>query len=471
MIGHGFCIFKSNAECFFDKKQEGFYAKSLKTKRMDFLSQIKSTITDNTIANLTTFLGEETSAVNSGFSLCANTFIAGLLKYAHSDVELKNIIKVLNDGGHTGDILDNVEAFTNDFEKTQLLATIGGNISNHFLGNKVPLLVEKIAGIAEVRKTTANSLLSLSAPIVLGFIGKLIKDENFDVAGLRNYFKEINDNVVNALPPAINNIFQFKKISYQPTSPLVDEKHINNSNRTPKKTNWGLILPWIILALAGLSVLYYAKFENKSENTSEIIKPLQKDSAAEELRPEDFIPEPSSNQTNQKNIVPAPETSDLKNDNKDTLPTTIPDSKKQTENLKSEKIQQQKPKLNISKDDAEVSEKSTKSSFQQKTNTQKNVTQNSTPKGWDTFSLGIFKNKSAEITNKAAINSLINQLKNSSKTIKISPLNAGNRTLSGDRAYALREMLIENGIPEYQIKISSSLAGSNTNGIVFKIQN
>jgi flagellar motor protein MotB len=438
---------------------------------MDFLSQIKSTITENTIANLTTFLGEETSAVNSGFSLCANTFIAGLLKYAQSEIELKNLIKVLNDGGHTGDILNNFEGFTDDFEKTQLLVTIGSNISNHFLGNKGPLLIDKIAGISDVRKTSANSLLSLSAPIVLGYIGKLIKDENFDISGLRNYFKAINDNVINALPPAINNVFQFKKITYQPTSPSVGEKHLNNLNVNAKKTNWGLIIPWVILAMAGLSVLYYAKFGNNSDKPNSILTPFHKDSTAEVLRPEDFIPDPIAKQTYQKNIVPLPETSELKKDENDTFPAIIPESKKQTEVLNSEKTKQQKIKLNISKEEVALSEKSTKSSFQQKSNTQKNLNQNITPEGWDTFSLYVFKNNSAEIIHNSPVNSLISQLKNSSKTIKISPLITGNRTLSGDRAYALREMLIENGIPEYQIKISPSLTGSNTNGIVFKIQN
>lgn len=113
---------------------------------MDFLSKIKRTISTQTVENLANFLGEKTTDVDSSLGLSLNTFMAGLLKYAHSDVEVKNIINILNDGGHTGDILNNLEPFTNNFEKTQLLVTIGNNISAHFLGNKVPNLVEKISG-------------------------------------------------------------------------------------------------------------------------------------------------------------------------------------------------------------------------------------------------------------------------------------------------------------------------------------
>ena len=273
---------------------------------MDFLSQIKSNVTDNTISNLAAFLGEENSAVASGFSLCTNSFVAGLLKYAHSDVELKNIINILNDGGHTGDILNNIESFSGNFEKTQLLVTIGNNIVNHFLGNKVPLLVEKISGISEIKKTSANSLLSLSAPVVLGYIGKLMKDNNFDIAGLRNHFREINDTVINILPPAINNIFQFKKISSQPSSKVVIEKTKKERASTSKKSNWSLILPWVFLAIAGLSVFYYAKFGNKNDKNKGVITPTYKDSTAEDLRPEDFMPDSSLRANSENNIIPVP---------------------------------------------------------------------------------------------------------------------------------------------------------------------
>jgi hypothetical protein len=180
---------------------------------MDFLSKIKSNISAKTVENLASFLGENLPEVESGLGLSLNSFFAGLLKYADSDVELTNIINVLNDGGHTGDIFNNIESFSSNFEKTQLLVTIGNNISAHFLGKKVPLLVEKISDISEVRKTSAASLLSLSAPIILGSIGKTMKEGNLDLAGLRNHFKDINEGVINALPPAINNIFQFKKTS------------------------------------------------------------------------------------------------------------------------------------------------------------------------------------------------------------------------------------------------------------------
>ena len=273
---------------------------------MDFLSKIKKAISTKATENLADFLGENKSYVDSALSLSLNSFLAGLLKYANSDVELKNIIKVLNDGGHTGDLLNNFESFSESFEKTQLLVTIGNNISSHFLGKKVSPLIDKISEISDVKKTSASSLLSISAPLILGFIGKTMRAENLDLPGLRNLFSEIGETSINSLPPAISNILQFKKVANSPveakTSPIKPQKENNHSNN---KTNWSAILPWLILGIAGLAALWYAKIGNKGDQIVQVEKTIISEKPQEDLRSEDFLPDSSIvSLPLEKNVVP-----------------------------------------------------------------------------------------------------------------------------------------------------------------------
>lgn len=430
---------------------------------MDFLSKIKNTITTKTVENLATFLGENTANVESGIGLCLNSFMAGILKYGHSDVEIKNIINVLNDGGHTGDILNNIESFSSNFEKTQLLVTIGNNISSHFLANKVQLLVEKISGISEIRKTSASSLLSLSAPIVLGFIGKTMKENNFDLVGLRNHFKEINEPIINSLPPAINNIFQFKKTVNTPVPGNLQSSPVVNKEKTKSKVNFLVILPWLILGIAGLSVLYFAKFAKKETTDMPVATISEK--PQDDLIPEDFLPDSSvANLPVEKNIVPIP--SEVK-------PEPI---QKPADEVKKSPETTQKPSVaEVKKELSKPAEKKETTSLvnnTKETPTIKNsASEIKTPAGWSAINGTAFKKNSAEISNSTMINGIISQLKNSNKNINISPLSSGNRTLAEDRAYALREMLIEKGISEDQINVSKSVSGSNPNGIVYRISN
>jgi hypothetical protein len=430
---------------------------------MDFLSKIKSNISAKTVENLSSFLGENLPEVESGLGLSLNSFFAGLLKYADSDVELTNIINVLNDGGHTGDIFNNIESFSSNFEKTQLLVTIGNNISAHFLGKKVPLLVEKISDISEVRKTSAASLLSLSAPIILGSIGKTMKEGNLDLAGLRNHFKDINEGVINALPPAINNIFQFKKTSNNSypttTTPAKPQK-----DKKDKKTNWAVVLPWVILGIAGLSALYYAKFATKNTLTVPNEQTIVTEKPDTDLKSEDFLPDSSvAALPVEKNIVPVESSEEIKS-------TEIAVFNKPQKNIKIESsTTKEKTKT------TPITENNTTKSIVDKPSEKKSTATKTeevkTPNGWSTLNGNVFKKNSAEITSFTLVNTIVNQLINSSKTIKISPLAGRDRTLGEDRAYALRDVLIENGISENQITISSAVSGENPNRIVYRIVN
>lgn len=450
---------------------------------MDFLSKIKNTISAKTVENLASFLGENLSDVESGLGLSLNSFLAGLLKYAHSDVERKNIINVLNDGGHTGDILNNIESFSSNFEKTQLLVTIGNNISAHFLGNKVPLLVEKISGISEVRKTSAATLLSLSAPIILGSIGKAMKEENLDLAGLRNHFGDINESVINALPPAINNIFQFKKTTNNPyPAAIIPAKPQKEKPTSEKKTNRAVIFPWIVLGIAGLSVLYYAKFAKKNTVAVPTEQTIVTEKPDIDLKSEDFLPDSSvAALPVEKNIVPIDSSEEIKKTEtaaeiKKT--DTAADTKKSVTaavTKAQEKIKIESPITTKKGTTTTVTEKKVTKSGSEKPSEKKNTATKpdaiKTPNGWSTLIGNVFKKNSAEINSSTLVNSIVNQLRNSSKTIKISPLSGGDKILGEDRAYALRDILIEKGISENQISISSPVSGANPNGIVYRIAN
>jgi hypothetical protein len=369
----------------------------------------------------------------------------------------------LNDGGHTGDILNNIESFSSNFEKTQLLVTIGNNISSHFLGNKVPLLVEKISGISEIRKTSASSLLSLSAPIVLGFIGKTMKENNFDLVGLRNQFKEINEPIINSLPPAINNIFQFKKTVNTPVPANLPSSTVDKKEKNKSKVNWSVILPWVILGIAGLSVIYFAKFANKE--TIDLTEAVLTEKPQDDLIPEDFLPDSSvAILPVEKNIVPIP--SEIKAE-----PFQKPVDEFQKTPESTQKSSDAEVKKEVSKP-AEKKETATLVKNTKETSSVKNSeSEIKTPAGWSTINGTAFKKNSAEISNPSLINVIIGQLKNSNKNINISPLSGGNRTLAEDRAYALREILIEQGVSEDQITVSKSISGSNPNGIVYRISN
>jgi OmpA-OmpF porin, OOP family len=450
---------------------------------MDFLNSIKNNISQQTLNNLSSFFGENSENVTSGLNLSLNSFMAGLLKFSNSDVETKKIISVLNDGGHTGDILNNLEGFTSNFEKTQLLVTIGSNISNHFLGTKTTPIIDKISEIALIKKTSASSLLSLSAPIVLGFIGKEVKEKNLDVSGLRNLFRDMNDSVINAMPPTIGNVFQFRKASKN------EEKATGSLNETTKKTNTNLslIIPWVVLALAGLSCLYYYKFmKPTSEKTTILTETPVIEDKPKDVDPADFIPDTNVTKIEPYNRVDVPKptevvkTEPVKKEDipvKEIVKVETPSTAKTVEKtkpvVKPTVVTPQKTVSAPVVSKKEVIEKPAKAWNDNSNNTNSTANESNSnsaiPAGWKSINGSLFRKNSAEISSESTLNNIVSQLKSSGSSIKIAPLSNGNSSMAEDRAYSLRDKLIEKGISEDQIEVSNKINGKENNQIAIKI--
>ncbi len=436
---------------------------------MDFLSLIKNYVSEKALENLSSFLGESKSSVESGLILSLNSFMAGLSKHSNSDLETNKIIKVLNDGGHTGDILNSFEGFSENFEKTQLLVTIGNNIVNHFIGTKSNFLIEKIADISEIKKTSASSLLSLAGPFILGFIGKNIKENNLNTSELTAYFKEINSSVPQTLPPAISNIFQIKKNNDSPASENKIVGQVSKPLATRDSSNWGNILPWVLLALVGIGTIYYSKVykNNKDIDQSSLEVPYIKQDSLE-LLPEDFLPDLSDSlNAKEKNIVVLPK--------EEKVAVNEEETKKTVQNNEIIPVAiSAKPKLIEPKKVGEkndIKKEAVKKLDESPKDKPKESNDISIPSGWKSVNGQAFRKNSAEITNENVLNSILVQLKNSNKKIEISPLTGQNKALAEDRAYALREKLIEKGVDENQITVLEAQKGNDPNGVVIKIKN
>jgi OmpA-OmpF porin, OOP family len=433
---------------------------------MGFLNSIKEKISEKTLANLSSYLGEKDADVSSGLNLSLNTFMSGLLSSSKTEADAQKIIKVLEDGGHTGEILNNLEGFTGNFEKTQLLVTIGNNIANHFLGNKSNQIIQKLSDIAEIKKTSASSLLSISAPIALGFLGKKVKENNLNAAGLFAYFQEINEGVINALPPVFTNIFQEKKeVTSSTVKASKKEVKVEKKVKSVKKESsikMEQVLPWVLLILAGIISLYFYSQKNKDSKVdlSEITVVKEK---KEDLVPEDFLPDGSTlGELPEKNVVDAANAENAlkplgNNDAQASSPANV--------------VPEVSSLLSPPQKKVEAPKEVTKPAYkpQVEATVKEQPAKKSIPSGFSGLNGSAFRRNSAEVSALADIKNIMNKAKESNKTVTISPLKGGNARLAEDRAYAIREKMIELGLPQSQVKVGSSVSGSDENGVVYKL--
>ncbi len=169
---------------------------------MDILKLIKDKLTDSVVEKVSNFLGEHPENISSALNSSVPIVLGGIIRNASNDEETGKVMDILKDGGHTGEILDDLPNLLGNFDKTQLLITIGSNIFNHFSGNNGNAIVEKLSILTDIRKTSASSLVGLAAPLVLGALGKVVSKEGLGVSGLTKLLTDQQESVFGALPPA-----------------------------------------------------------------------------------------------------------------------------------------------------------------------------------------------------------------------------------------------------------------------------
>jgi OmpA-OmpF porin, OOP family len=431
---------------------------------MDILGLIKDKLTDSVIEKVSNFLGEHPENIGSALNSAVPIVLGGIIRNASNDEETGKVMDVLKDGGHTGEILDDLPNLLGNFDKTQLLITIGSNIFNHFTGSKGNTIVEKLSTLTSIRKTSASSLVGLAAPLVLGALGKVVNKEGLGVSGLTRLLADQRESVFGALPPAIANQLNFKGTT-STVKPESEEKPKEDKKDVKESKGFLSWIPWILVGLiflAGLAYFWkYRKSVKPAEPSTEIGVLPKQDSVS--INNSFSTTTPSDTSTGFTNSEIVKPTEEAKTPEKGAVEKPKVDELKKAEVIKPTEKKPEETKVKETPK-ATVTENlpSSNSDISQ---------QLKSSKSWISLNTN-FKNNSAEISSKGDLDAVVKFLKGNRKSkITIAGGSQSSKgTLGEDRAYAIREVLLERGVNEGQISVQSSTVKDIDSKVVLKVK-
>jgi len=236
---------------------------------MNIIGLIKERLTDSVIDDISVFLGERSDNIRIALDQVLPTVLGVIIESTTVD-DTGMLMDVLKDGGHTGDILDELPDLFASTDKTQLVITVGTNIFNHFYGSRSNSISETISSLSDIRKTSASSLVGLSAPLVLGAFGKVVDTEGLGISGLRRLLQEEREHVMVGIPPILINKLVAKEETPVKKSVKIRERRLAEieAARPPRVGVW-IILFLLVLALAA-GVVYMFKYREKTAPTQQV---------------------------------------------------------------------------------------------------------------------------------------------------------------------------------------------------------
>lgn len=225
----------------------------------NLLDVAKGLVTKELVTKASSFLGESETGVAKAFSGILPSLINGITEKASSSNEGAGTIANLAYAAHNSGFLNNIgDFFKSDSNSGSLLNKGAGILSGLFGDSKVAALTNLISNFSGIKSTSANSLLSMAAPILLGLLGKHASADNVNSTGLASLLTSQKSNVLKALPDGLNlgNVFSSlsNDIKYVPNSVASTATETTEINKGGG-LKW--LLPLLLLALVAAAAWYF----------------------------------------------------------------------------------------------------------------------------------------------------------------------------------------------------------------------
>jgi OmpA-OmpF porin, OOP family len=172
---------------------------------MNLLSLLKDNLTPEMISKAANLVGEDSSSTATAMSGILPAIMGSVVGKASTSEGASGIMSMLSSGGHDGGMMDNLGSMLGGGSSTDGAMSAGSGILSSLLGDKIGGIVSIISNFAGIKSGSANSLMSLAAPMVMGVIGKQVSGGNMGVSGLISLLSSQKDHVAAAMPAGLGD--------------------------------------------------------------------------------------------------------------------------------------------------------------------------------------------------------------------------------------------------------------------------
>lgn len=197
----------------------------------------------------------------SSVSTATSSVIAGLLAVISKNGATPQLREILEEAGN----LDILSDIGNAFEEKPSVdqQKIGDNLLQHILGDKAATFTDPIAEHSGITKVAVNKLVSITAPLVAGFLGRKMTKDGMSLHQVINEIDDEKADYAKYLPAGLIQSFGLPAVKQE--SVKTEYKPVE----TKKSKSW--IIWVVILALLLLLFLLWRSCGSKSDSNKDMV--------------------------------------------------------------------------------------------------------------------------------------------------------------------------------------------------------
>jgi OmpA-OmpF porin, OOP family len=258
------------------------------------MEAVKGYLTPETVRSASSLVGESESSTQKTLNGAVPSILSGLTGMVSSREGINNLGGLIREGGF-GSAVDNIGSLFSGGSTTSSMLGSGQQLLGKIFPGKASSVSDLLARSGGVSSSSATSLLSLAAPLIMGVLGKRAAAQNLDANGLAvNLLNEKSD-IAAAAPSGLSQILsggptvvsrtrdtatETPRYATTDVRDVRREPYVDRSHPEPTRTGLGRWLPLLLIALGALALLMFLRPRTPSragipESTQAVNVPAQ----------------------------------------------------------------------------------------------------------------------------------------------------------------------------------------------------
>lgn len=233
-------------------------------------------------------LGESDAAVARGMQTSVASVLGGLLTKSADVSGIHRIFDLITSRDNASGSVDDVSSLLGGLSSPSPSAS-GATLLSTLFGNRVGSIGELVARAAGFKNPVSGaSVLSVAAPLVLGYLGKRVRDGSLNIGSLTSLLAGERDTILAAAPAGLTSLVDMSPSGARPVH-IEPPRHVPDRDRAayggavpaPVRGNRWL---WPLLALAALLLIWFTTMRSRGVDSAVATGNVALDSAAARAR-------------------------------------------------------------------------------------------------------------------------------------------------------------------------------------------
>jgi len=168
---------------------------------LDSLSQL---VTPDLLGQAASMLGESQGNVSRGVSAALPMLLGSVASRATDTNFASSLFKLVTDSRNDLGAVGNIAQLLTPGSSNSSISALGGQLLGSLFGSNTNAVTSALAGYAGIKPQSANSLLSMAAPMVLGVLGKSVRGGGLNMSSLASLLSSQKGAISAALPTGLN---------------------------------------------------------------------------------------------------------------------------------------------------------------------------------------------------------------------------------------------------------------------------